>query len=149
MTRDLSSLNTVAWIKEREEEAAAEQLAAAQRQLDDELTRLEMLQSYAEDYRHSVAGPSRPLRQLRDSQRFHLELHDTLLLQQTAVAAARQRVEAARAEWISARVARGAIGKLIARRVDERNRERLRIEQRSSDDQTLRRSMRSSADELH
>lgn len=148
MTRNISSLETVAWIRQREEDAAAEQLALAQRQLDDELTRLTTLESYADDYRQTVAGASRPLRQLRDSQRFHLELHDTLRLQQAAVDAARQRVEAARAAWISARVSRGAIGKLIARRIDERDREQQRAEQRSSDDLTLRRSRATSVDEL-
>lgn len=149
MTRNLSSLQTVARLKQREQEAAAEQLAKANAQLDVELERLATLEVYARDYRSLPMRQAGQLRQLRDTQRFHLELQQTLELQQAAVAVARQEVEAARAEWIAARLSHGALEKLIARRVAERERGRLVIEQRLLDDQGCRSTTASGLDEVY
>ncbi|TVS18548.1 MAG: flagellar export protein FliJ [Gammaproteobacteria bacterium] len=149
MTRNLSSLQTVARLKQREQEKAAEQLTKANAQLEGELERLATLQAYAEDYRSMPMRLAGQLRQLRDTQRFHLELQQTLELQHAAVAVARQEVEAARAEWIAARLSHGALQKLIARRAEERERGQRVAEQRRLDDQGCRSTRVSGVDEVY
>src|SRR5690606_25309783 len=101
-----SGLEAVARLKAEAERSAALALAAAERRLAEEEARLESLREMAEQYssRWSFAGGD--LQRLRDTRSFIAQLQAGVHAQTAAVEQQRRVTEAARAQWVAARLQR-------------------------------------------
>jgi flagellar protein FliJ len=136
------SLAMLAKVKRDEEDVAAQQLRAARDRLDAELERLKAVRRYADDYRGHGTGELTHWRNVLDGRRFLLQLELTIEAQRAAIERERNNVEAARAHWLALRLQRAAVDKLIDRRAEAARHEERRSEQRQSDEQAARASLR-------
>lgn len=139
MAGQKGSLKMVARLNAEAERQAGEALRSAQERLAEEESQLETVRSLVEDYESRAAFAGGQLKQLRDARDFVAQLQSGLQAQIIAVESQRRLTEAARAQWVSARMQREAIDRLIEERgaADERQRER--SEQRQIDDRIRRR----------
>lgn len=133
------SLKMVARLNAEAERQAGEALRGAQERLTEEELQLEAVRGLLEDYESRAAFAGGQLKQLRDARVFVAQLQSGLQAQIIAVESQRRLTEAARAQWVSARMQREAVDRLIEERgaADERRRER--VEQRQIDDRVRRR----------
>src|SRR5690606_18094445 len=127
------SLDVVARLKGAAEREAAAALQAAERRLSEEEARLESMRAMLEEYQRGAFASSRP-QQLRETRNFLQQLQAGLDAQAAAVEHQRRVTEAARAQWISARLHRDALERLVEEREADDERRRDRIEQKQSDD---------------
>lgn len=140
MNKDAGSFAIVARLKAEAERQAAESLGAAQRRLAEEEAKLESVNELLEDYqRRSAEVVGGQLKQLRDARGFVERLRSALQSQTEAVEQQRRVTEAARAHWVSAKMQRDAIDRLVDERQAAEGRRRERVEQRQIDDRVGRR----------
>jgi len=127
------SLDVVARLKGAAEREAAAALQAAERRLADEEARLAAMRAMLEEYQRGAFASNRP-QQLRATRSFLQQLQSGVDAQAAVVESQRRLTESARAHWISARLQRDALERLVEERdaADERRRDR--IEQKQTDD---------------
>lgn len=145
MIRQYAQLEVVAGMKREEERQGAEALRIAQTKLAEEEERLHAVEIYVDEYHASTLTGTVDLRRLRGQHQFLSQLEQTLVAQRRQVSACRQRLEAARARWLSARMQRQAMEKLIEKRMDGAALDARRKEQRQQDELALQASARSLA----
>ncbi len=137
MTRQQAQLDLVAGMKREEERQAGEALRIAQTKLAEEEERLHAVELYVDEYHARTLTGTVDLHRLQSQHSFLSQLEQTLEAQRRQVSVCRQRLEAARARWLSARMQRQAIEKLIGKRGDAAAVERRRVEQRQQDELAL------------
>ncbi|MBN1240046.1 MAG: flagellar FliJ family protein [Gammaproteobacteria bacterium] len=136
--REAGSFAIVARLKAEAERQAAEALGVAQRRLADEEARLESVRGLLAEYqdREHVGGAQ--LKQLREARSFLERLRGAVQAQTDAVEQQRRVTESARAHWVSAKMQRDAIDRLVEERAAAEGRRLERIEQRQVDDRVAR-----------
>jgi flagellar export protein FliJ len=135
MSNEAGSFKIVARLKAEAEKQAAQALGVAQRRLAEEEARLTSVRSLFEDYQsRSALVVGGQLKQLRDARGFVDQLRIALQAQTEAVEQQRRITEAARAHWVSARMQRDAMDRLVDEREAAEDRRRERSEQRQIDD---------------
>ncbi len=127
------NLDVVARLKGAAEREAAAALQAAEQRLSEEEARLEAMRAMVEEYQRGTFASGRP-QQLRETRNFLQQLQSGLDAQAAAVERQRRVTEAARAQWISARLQRDALDRLVEEREADDLRRRDRIEQKQTDD---------------
>lgn len=137
MSEQGKSLHMVARLKSAAEHEAAAALQSAERRLAEEETRLEAVRAMIAEYQDK-AFASGNLQQLREARDFLQRLQSGLDAQIAAVERQRQMTEAARAHWISARLQRDALDRLVEEREADDARQRDRLEQKQADDRGAR-----------
>src|SRR5690606_14429104 len=127
------NLDVVARLKGAAEREAAAALQAAEQRLSEEEARLASMRALLEQYQRGAFATSRP-QQLRETRNFLQQLQSGVDAQAAVVESQRRVTESARAHWISARLQRDALERLVEERdaADERRRDR--IEQKQTDD---------------
>lgn len=145
MTRQHAQLEVVAGMKREEERQAGEALRIAQTTLAEEEERLHSVETYVDEYHASTLTGTLDFHRLQRQHQFLSQLEQTLGAQRRQVAVCRQRLEAARARWLSARMQRQAIENLIEKRTDAVAVEARRGEQRQQDELALQAPARSLA----
>lgn len=127
------SLDVVARLKGAAEREAAAALKAAERRLEEEEARLTAMRAMLDEYQRGAFASGRP-QQLREMRNFLQQLQQGVDAQAAVVESQRRVTEAARAHWISTRLQRDAIERLIEERAAEDARRRDRIEQKQTDE---------------
>ena len=145
MTPQHTQLELVASLKREEERQAAEALRIAHTRLAEEEERLHAVELYVDEYHARTLTGTVDLRRLQGQHSFLTQLEQTLEAQRRQVSVCRQRLEAARARWLSARMQRQAVEKLIDKRADAAALEFRRAEQRQQDELALQAPARSLA----
>ncbi|HEX6993016.1 MAG TPA: flagellar export protein FliJ [Gammaproteobacteria bacterium] len=133
MSAQERSLDVVARLKGAAEREAAAALQAAERRLSEEEARLAAMRAMLEEYQRGAFASGRP-QQLRETRNFLQQLQSGLDAQAAVVERQRRVTEAARAHWISARLQRDALERLVEEREAADERRRDRIEQKQTDD---------------
>ncbi|SRR5690606_18806293 len=127
------SLDVVARLKGAAEREAAAALKAAERRLSEEEARLDAMRAMLEEYRRGAFASGRP-QQLRETRNFLQQLQSGVDAQTAVVESQRRLTEAARAHWISARLQRDALERIVEEREAADEERRARIEQKQADD---------------
>ena len=139
MTNEARSFGIVARLKAEAERQAAEALGVAQRRLADEEQKLESVRELLEDYQNrSALVVGGQLKELRDVRGFVDRLRTALQAQTDIVEQQRRATESARAQWVSAKMQRDAMDRLVDERAAAEDRRRERSEQRQVDDRVAR-----------
>lgn len=128
----------VARLKGETENEAAHILRAAEQRLSEAEARLESVRALVQEYRGHGAFVSGAVSQLRDARGFMSQLQTALEEQLKVVERERRATEAARAQWISARMQREAMDRLVDKRRAVETKRRERSEQRQIDDRFMR-----------
>lgn len=133
-------LEIVARLHAEAERQAAAALRGAHERLDEEEARLESVRALLEEYGAQGVPVGGRLGALRDMRGFVAQLEATRQAQAAAVEGQRRVTEAARAHWVSARMQREAIDRLVEQRRAAAERSRERAEQRLVDDREASRA---------
>lgn len=127
------SLDVVARLKGAAEREAAAALKAAERRLEEEEARLTAMRAMLDEYQRGAFASGRP-QQLRETRNFLQQLQSGVDAQTAVVESQRRLTEAARAHWISARLQRDALERIVEEREAADEERRARIEQKQADD---------------
>jgi flagellar protein FliJ len=148
MTRS-EKLKPAARVAESREHDAARALGVSQRRLTELETKLEELYRYRDEYAERLARSNGSLDagQLADFRAFLTRLNEAIAYQEARVHEARQEHEQSRGQWAFSRRKVDALGKVIARFVEEERHDEDRREQRDLDDRAQRRKARVEDDE--
>lgn len=131
------NIDMVARLQSAAEREAAAALQVAERRLADEEERLESMRAMIGEYQSDGFAAGRPQR-LRETRNFIQQLQTGLEAQAAAVEHQRRATEAARAQWISARLQRDALERLVDERNADDERRRDRAEQKQTDERATR-----------
>jgi flagellar export protein FliJ len=123
-------------VAEQDERDIAVALRTIDARLNDEVTRLEVIERYVREYEAPAETPNAGPQALRNARSFIAQLGQTVTGQRSVIERLRRDAEQTRARWVSARLRREAMEKLIAQRADEELRHREKREQQRIDDRS-------------
>lgn len=123
-------------LSELEENEESRAMARAQRRLDEEIERLDELETYRGSYR-SQASPAAGSMQWTDYRNFLGRLDQAVAMQSNIVQEARQTRDVQRARWLERRRKKESLERVVERFRDEESAERERRLQ-ATDDETAR-----------
>lgn len=135
MTRS-KRMQPVAHVARNRQQNAARQMGERQRELDDQLSRLDELNNYRSEYARRFEAGAEPMTgiDVRDYRLFLARLNQAIEEQARRVEQARVELERSRGQWTASRVHSDAISKVMDRFEEDERREEARREQARNDE---------------